>query len=599
MGLLIPVFLASLLLLLCPSTCAQPCLAGTIPTASGCEICPPGTYRPSSGFFDPPRDKCLPCPVGTFNPNSGAVRRLLCRACYPGTFTNTTSSVTCAPCPPGTDSNAGASVCRRCGPGQRFTALKYNFRGAGRNPSICIDCPENFYSNQPSNLNCKQCPLGFTTVPGAKRKTDCTLCEAGRTTSDGLSGCRSCGNGYYTPSDALGKCLRCPPGTIATRERNTKCMPCPVGFRQRGFVGSICFQCKPGFTTAAQGAQFCKRINLPCPPGTFTNADGNCDRCRYGTRVDTRKNKCVPCEPGSVNGNGLSTNCTPCPPGQRPNKRKNACLCPEGSKFSPTGGCEKCPRGTYRNDRIRYVPAMPFSCFKCDRGTFADKVGSLKCQTCPIGTVADETGSSICKSCPPGSFPNIATSEEEIANVCVDVRTGCPFGFVILDRGPSSGIVPGCMSVSCNAQSPPEDVGVKCIPCRPGERLNKNGKSCIACGRKETSPGGPISKCTKCPNGFFLDTTFSGKCHCRFPNFGINKDGECKRCRKGEFSGNSNPETCSLCPPGTAARSFGGCERCSLGTFTDAPGSKTCKTCPIGFLPNKASGATDCLPDIA
>ena len=91
-------------------------------------------------------------------------------------------------------------------------------------------------------------------------------------------------------------------------------------------------------------------------------------------------------------------------------------------------------------------------------------------------------------------MPNIALFEIEEETVgCVDVRTGCPFGWKCQEIGTTIGPVFGCRRVICTVGTMPEDIGRKCVPCDEGERLDDTGKRCKRCSSKSISFGGIIT----------------------------------------------------------------------------------------------------------
>ena len=127
------------------------------------------------------------------------------------------------------------------------------------NPSVRQPCRKNYYSTRVANLDCEQCPIGYTTPgKGAVSADACVLCPAGMETFPGGKGCDKCQFGEFKPTAAPGFCLRCPPGFSNKEGRKVKCTSCPVGFFERF---SQCTRCTDGMTTAKRGATECRRLD--------------------------------------------------------------------------------------------------------------------------------------------------------------------------------------------------------------------------------------------------------------------------------------------------------------------------------------------------
>ena len=582
-----PVLLSLSILLPIVFSSTTSCSRGKIFESGSCKPCPPGTYQPFESSIPYP-NRCEKCPAGTFNPHFGAVAVALCRPCYPGTATNTPGSTSCTPCPSGTVGKRGAKQCLACGPGSQYSDFNYKKQD---NPSVCERCRKNYFSTGVANLECKQCPIGFTTPDeGAVSSDACMLCPAGKDTRPGGKGCEKCSSGKFKPTSAPGSCLSCPPGFISKLGRNLKCRSCKVGY----FNHIInCLPCDEGFTTAKRGATRCRKLDYPCEPGTFENSRGDCERCEFGYRVNKITRVCEKCPENMISPGGTRTECTPCPKGQIDDGERIACRCPvDGEIANVDGVCVKCPAGTYMNiDQVGYE--SPTKCRKCPPGTFSEK-GSGNCTPCPPGTVS-KLASTRCRRCPEGMMPNIATSLGEEAVRCVSVRTGCPLGWKRQEPYSRSPI-DRCRRVICTVGTKPEDIGRKCVTCKEGERLDDSGKRCKRCNSRSISLGGFATSCTPCPDGKFRTFSSPPTCNCRQLGYGM-RGGMCKPCLPGTYS-DLGAELCRKCPPGTYSDSkkTDSCYDCDFGTIAATEGATSCKPCPPGMKPNQVIAATRCVP---
>ena len=559
------------------------CPRGEVLESGRCKLCPPGTYKRFRfvGVTTPEeRNRCLKCPAGTFNPHFGAISKALCRPCYPGTATNTTGSTSCNPCPAGTVAKRGAKACLACGPGTFYSDFDFLIMEA--NPSVCKPCPINYFSTGSANLECEQCPLGFTTADrGSTSSEACELCPAAKETYPGGKGCNNCDSGRFKPAVAPGRCLLCAPGFISKGDRNLQCKSCAVGFFEKS---NKCERCPEGLTTAKRGATQCRRFDYPCPPGTFENKRGDCERCEVGYKVNKKKGKCEKCPANMSSPGGAEDECTACPSGQIA-EEGSFCRCPDGRVLNADSFCVKCPAGTFKNiDNVDYPSAT--ECQKCDYGFFS-KEGSGSCKKCPQGTVANKEGfaqgSTGCKECPEGMMPNIPFSDFEEGLGCVDVRTGCPLGWKRKEVGASIGPIHACQRVICTVGTKPEDIGRKCVPCDEGERLDNSGKNCKRCSRKSISLGGIVTSCTPCPDGKFPTFTSPPMCNCKRAGFGV-REGKCQTCLSGTYS-DLDTELCRKCPPGTFAskkKTFR-CTDCPFGTIAAKEGAIRVWTLPKGY----------------
>lgn len=276
------------------------------------------------------------------------------------------------------------------------------------------------------------------------------------------------------------------------RSWSTKCTLCPIDFFSRGPIRVSCFRSRPGFTTGGPGAKLCQRIGLPCPLGTFTNANSNCDRCGLRSRLDPqKKNVSLVNQAPSIIKLSAQIVRPFCRDNDRMDRKQPSVL--KVRKTCEWAVVRNVPQAHFATIIFLTKNNRQYKCRFCYYGEFADKPGSLSCNLCPSGTVVDKHASSSCRSCPPGSIPEISTYEGEGARRCVDVRTGCLPGWARKDnrnfRGPG-GATYGCIRIACTVGTPTRDVMVKCVLCKPGERVNNEKKICISCRPGKISPGG-------------------------------------------------------------------------------------------------------------
>ena len=136
--------------------------------STGCVVSPPGRYTnreiAATGLID--------CPAGTFSNESSAKSIFDCKACPIGFFNNANRSLSCniVPggcfsnqitgsngyklCPMGSFSNPGSISCTLCPAG------KFSLTVGAAYDSICISCPEGFFSKL-GYTACITSPVGF------------------------------------------------------------------------------------------------------------------------------------------------------------------------------------------------------------------------------------------------------------------------------------------------------------------------------------------------------------------------------------------------------------------------------------------------------
>ena len=164
-------------------TCS-PCAKGTynsIPGASQCLKCPPGTYSDTSTAVS--LASCTPCPIATYGNMSGAYALSACSDCPPGTNSSLLGAAECAPC------RAGSYA-------------------EGNRREQCELCQAGTFGQQmraSSKASCGSCPAGTFSSAGSMI---CTRCPPGTSSQEGSGDCQPCLAGTY--SEVGGECLKCP-----------------------------------------------------------------------------------------------------------------------------------------------------------------------------------------------------------------------------------------------------------------------------------------------------------------------------------------------------------------------------------------------------
>lgn len=367
-----------------------------------------------------------------------------------------------------------------------------------------------------------------------------------------------------------GQCVPCPVGTHGIEQNSTSCQKCSPGSYNR-FTGASgyaqCLEC-PYDTFSQAGATECK----PCPDGTFS-------RKGYA--------QCRTCPPGKMLSEYGFEACRTCPgafyrPADAP---PHTCLlCPSGTgSRSLAKSCFRCPKGTYRD--IQFISRKRMSgCRGCRKNQFANVKGSVQCKLCPLGSVAEDKGSKKCTSCPPGTFRG-----RIIQAKCLPCSKGTN----------SRGMMPaGCKHPvkGCPVNTYEDRFG-ECRACMPGERLNREEKKCIPCGRDEVSLGGIATACKTCPPGqrpANANTIFEkSRCEC-LDGTVTDGVGGCKKCPKGTHWTNRPAGAIWYTNKRENYYRDSYCYPCELGSFADEEGLSECKLCPSGTFTN-IEGSTRCI----
>lgn len=299
--------------------------------------------------------------------------------------------------------------------------------------------------------------------------------------------CVACAVGTYLDA-ASDSCKPCPAGTYQSESGQLQCTSCPAIAGQPGVTQA----------TGARSAGDCKE---KCAAGKFY--DGEADLCR-------------PCGHGLYQPREGAFSCLSCPRGQttRTTEAVSAAECrddcPSGEQLGSDGGCEPCPRGTWRATGVSaaclscplgtttplggatssdqcslpvckpgsYLNETQNTCMKCKKGTYQSEAQQTSCVPCPINTSTRGAG---------------ATSEEECTNPCEM-------------SGPE-------MHCDSNAYCLliPETSEFKC-QCKPG--FNGTGKVCTDVCFEYCENGGECVKDARGDPSCRCTGSFTGR-HCR------------------------------------------------------------------------------------
>lgn len=461
----------------------QACSSGRFSAFTGqtlCNLCRNGTYMP-----DPRASACLSCGPGTYEPRTG---QTVCTACAPGTFSNQTgSSQACEPCPQGyyatsaglthgeaclrcavgRSSDAGATTCGDCRPGEFPNVLNGG----------CTVCPAN---SEPGNYTGPdQCRCG----PGLRLGYN-SRALGGVATYNGLTRIHtfassneqfqllqdtiiqaSCGGQTLAkpillPAGIYPGSTSCPFEVVISYQVDAQfnpqltdsyvqCVPCPAGTFSTGMTGPQCQSCLSRTFQPDEGAVSC----LSCPtgdpsklgmficeacPGRQVLQDGECKLCPDGEFNPTfvPERICMRCPINMWRSGPDMLECELCPVNSRgPGATGlSGCICNGGMEMRGTT-CQACPRGSYSS------PAEGGVCKPCPNGTFSSTVGTSACTRCPSSGVA-WNGATLCRNCIVGKIPS------QDGGSCVPCPSGyycglgvviqCPLGSYSLETGLTS-----------------------------------------------------------------------------------------------------------------------------------------------------------------
>lgn len=436
---------------------------------------------------------------------------------------------------------------------------------------MCKPCAPGTVATERGAEMCRECPAGTF--------EDAIQLEYG---FDAKTGCIMCAPGTFTDVAGLRSCKICRPGTLSAMGA-TSCMPCPAGKFASRIAAVGCQDCPAGTISLGLRPAACKPPVNGCTFDTFEKNNRECEKCVPGEKYNPRSNWCEPCGNKQVSFGGVSTECHTCPDGEVPARGISLrdglkCVCKLGTERT-NSGCSPCTEGFFstfifsgesnKNGKETlsrsFGDAIEPSCRRCPRGT-SSKAGSTKCERCTAGFYLAED---LCLRCPAGFKSRITSLVSNETLKCFSENTSCPVG---LTKRELSCSLEDCGPDECLFQG-------ECKTCPPGNYMVLINARCFPCPPKQTSHGGTVTSCSRCPRG---KVGFRGRCVC--PGEFEERNGECVKCPSGTFS--RIGEGCINCSPGTfGAIRFGylGCEWCPIDPVTTVESGATgCVRCPPG-----------------
>lgn len=195
--------------------------------------------------------------------------------------------------------------------------------GAPSAGQTCAKCPKNYFKDSVASKPCTACPAKSTTDnEGSTASTDC-----------------KCSKGYFHVGNT---CEICPAGKYADQRGQHKCTDCPAGSTTRAFDKK--------WTTIKGAVSLSQCI---CQGGykkvEKSGAGHSCVACTIGTFAQENATNCEQCPQDSTTKSDGAVN-------------KQDCLCVKG--YTVRKGI----------------------CKMCDRGYFADSLGSRRCDICETNT---------------------------------------------------------------------------------------------------------------------------------------------------------------------------------------------------------------------
>ena len=404
------------------------------------ELCPPGTYNPSTQGATVAN--CLECPAGSYCPGYGnSDEEVNLPKCKSGFYCPTGSfKMNQFYCPAGFACPEGSGQPVPCNGdlGDPFNGEYQNEKGS----SNCKSCPEGYYCLYAENpdygiVEPFLCELGHYCPAGTSDYTE-NKCFEG--TYGGIKGlksideCSECWGGYYcdeqgsiagngtTADNFVVKFCDagyfCPTGSTAPNEQD-----CPVG--------AYCPQGSSGYRPCPRGTSRsspsrAEKIEdcLKCPAGYYCkfSEDGTIDsiaeeRCEKGFVCVEGAYIPTPNDDIEFTCNDEVSQCIeeaklfgitgfPCPIGHKCHQQSASAQwtkCPSGT-FQPRIGqsdCESCPKGYFCEDAGMEMPRA------CLKGTYCPGTGHKEPTECPPGMYNDRIGSfdiDQCQICPPGYY---------------------------------------------------------------------------------------------------------------------------------------------------------------------------------------------------
>ena len=555
--------------------------SGAGPTPEPAPVCGNGNSLSLSGLG---RLTCEECDIGKYN---DAVNALGLRACYwcdPGQYNNKYGQMECKDCPPGWSSTNWRDTCTICPKGYSGTSYR----------DSCTSCPMGTYSEYTGQTRCKDCPKGtYNDQTKRTAETECKKCGAGYYVNAYQNACTDCPKGKYNGQAGRTSCTDCHSGYYAQYTKSQSCTACPKGKyndQTKRTAETECKYCGTGKyndQTKRTAETECKK----CGTGKYNDqtkrtAETECKKCGHGkyneqTGQKSESDACKPCLAGTYNNQMGQPSCFNCLQGRFAEAA--------GFRNIP-GNCDPCETGKYGHlvyGSLVVPTSSAIACKNCPQGFSQSSLGTTDCEKCAQHLYQDQEGQISCKGCPSGNFGYLfdlcGTLPVSSDVVCKD----CPQGYWQDTE----------KSANCNL-------------CSPGRYSTSNGLSgeCPQwCDPGQEQARYPIS-CQDCAVAKFR-TNKEDKWNCKICYAGKYQDtiGQalCKNCMVGKYLPSSSvqlddhdsPEDCKTCPVGYHASITGQyeCDECGSPEYQDEEGEKDCKGCAAGRIRTTSTGCTDCV----
>lgn len=430
------------------------------------------------------------------------------------------------------EASGDSTVCKTCAPGYFKSPI------ASKLAPPCIRCNTTVNQLKYQGVDwCSVCEL-----PKSPGPVICTKCEAGYFLADGNT-CEECHNSCSTCTGAGdNKCTSCKDNKyVKVIDLATGAGLCIMEDACSGNYFPVtdkgaCYQCDNTEHGGVVGCKECTVGGVAAMSGFYSNDDAGhvaitCTKCADGTKLNTAKTKCVPC---NVDG------CAHC-------DTDNVCAqCSEKKYLTPTNVC----------------------IFDCTiiKGYYGDASDSKRvCKPC-IGCAECKEIATKCTACPAGQMLEYTDrSNPKKGGVCVEQ---CTVSLTITGCRNCGSRIDGtryCKACKGENEVPIDGVCVnngaaRSTLCEPGE--NGTCKSCNAgdlwrdggCYKTDRLPGRSICAvakdgvCSVCSNSLKANNGVCGKCHpsCELC-LEVDKADKCLSCPSGYYKSNPFIGTCTPC----------------------------------------------------
>jgi len=453
----------------------------------------------------------------------------------------------------------------------------------------CTSCTINTFSGNSGSTECFQCENYSQTSEIGSSRCDCTM----GTVPNQFGKCMPCIPGSYQPTNST-SCKLCEPGTYSSMPGTMhNCTQCTINTFSGNSGSTECFECKRYSETFNIGSSQCECVigaNLnylgtsciPCIPGTF-QGNGICSPCSIGTyNLNSSATMCIDCPIGSFNLDLGSTSCLKCLENSIFSIEKSKCTCDKGN-FNLTVAMFDYSNNTINNNSLVIMPLIItenlnisnnltnysyWKCEKCKENCSRDNYYISEQCTSDADIVC-----SPCKStCQFGTYlkTNCTYNQDTICKTCA---SSCIRGYYTKSKCTN---ISDMICEACSAQCPAGHIllypctpvkNILCEKCPMGTYMQSNAissSSCVGC-----LPGYITSNlqddCIKCEVGWYTNA---------------NKTLCVKQCLAGSYPSNIN--TCLLCPRysyNTDGISCITCMGCGLNVLSE--GATSCSTCNI------------------